>query len=578
MENAVRRRPIQPLSPHLANQIAAGEVIERPASVVKELLENSIDAGAATIEVDVEQGGSALIRVRDDGFGIPREELELALAPHATSKVYDAEELAHIDSLGFRGEALASIASVSRLNLVSRADGQERAWRIGYDRDGQCTPAAHPTGTTVEVRELFFNTPARRKFLRTERTEFLHIEEVVKRLALSHFGIGFSLRHNGRQAFAVRPAADTGERARRIATLLGRPFQASSLAVEFAAANMQLHGWLAPPEQSRSQADIQYFYLNGRMIRDRLVTHALRAALGERIETGRYPAYLLYLEMDPGAVDVNVHPTKHEVRFRESRMVHDFLYRAVSQSLEQASEAAVTPVVGTAGYGGLQTQPPLPQQVAEQRSGYQKLYSFTPQVDDSVKSGAEEQLGQALAMVYGRYILARSSDGLVLIDANRAQCRVVFQRLRQVLDEGALRGRPLLIPATLTVTGQQCETVAHYESALGRLGFQIDVLGEETVVVRQVPTVLESADIAALSLAVIDRLHRSKGQIDEVLLLCMAEQAPVPSATGMGTKSLDDLLRRVEATEGAPFPAQLKQVWRHIDEQILEQLLRDIQR
>ena len=330
-------RRIRPLEALLANQIAAGEVVERPASVVKELLENSLDAGATHIEVDVEQGGVALIRVHDDGCGIAAADMPLALARHATSKVYSQDELMRVVSLGFRGEALASIASVSRLTLSSRSADDAHGSRI--DAAGVRAPCAHPRGSTVEVRDLFYNTPARRKFLRAERTEFEHLAEVVRRVALSRFDVALTLRHNGRQVLAVRPAQDDAQREQRLATICGRPFVQQAVAVEFVLPGLHLRGWLLRPEAARAQADLQYFYINGRVIRDRVVTHAVRQAYGDALLPGRHPAYVLYLDMDPAQVDVNVHPTKHEVRFRETRQVHDFLYRALRAAVDEAAAA-----------------------------------------------------------------------------------------------------------------------------------------------------------------------------------------------------------------------------------------------
>ncbi|MGY8871711.1 MAG: DNA mismatch repair endonuclease MutL, partial [Pseudomonadales bacterium] len=322
------------LSPRLANQIAAGEVVERPASVVKELLENSLDAGATRLEVDVEQAGIKLIRIRDDGDGIEKDDLPLALSRHATSKIYELEDLEAVASLGFRGEALASISSVSRLTLTSRRIDSEHAWQVqteGRDMSAQLSPAAHPQGTTVEMRDLFFNTPARRKFLKTENTEFKHLEEVVKRLALSRFDVAFQLKHNGRVIHQLKPASVKAEQERRVAAVCGPAFVDQSLHVDMnaEASGLSLRGWIGLPTFSRSQADLQYFFVNGRMIRDKLVTHAVRQAYADVLFHGRHPAYVLYLELDPALVDVNVHPTKHEVRFREGRLVHDFIFRSI---------------------------------------------------------------------------------------------------------------------------------------------------------------------------------------------------------------------------------------------------------
>ncbi|MGB2131128.1 MAG: DNA mismatch repair endonuclease MutL, partial [Marinobacterium sp.] len=336
------------LSPQLANQIAAGEVVERPASVVKELLENSLDSGADRIELDVEQGGVKLIRLRDNGSGIDKEDLPLALSRHATSKITMLEDLEAVGSLGFRGEALASISSVSRLTLTSRTADQSAAWSVsaqGRDMTTEVVPAAHPAGTTVEMRDLFFNTPARRKFLKTEKTEFRHLEEVVKRLALSRYDVGFGLKHNARVVHQLRPA-DTGPaREQRLGQLLGKAFVEQSVALDVIAeaSGLRLWGWMGLPTFSRSQADQQYFFVNGRVIRDKVVTHAVRQAYQDVLFHGRHPAYVLYLELDPALVDVNVHPTKHEVRFRESRLVHDFIFRTLYRVIADLRPQDVAP-------------------------------------------------------------------------------------------------------------------------------------------------------------------------------------------------------------------------------------------
>ena len=350
---------IQLLSPRLANQIAAGEVVERPASVIKELLENSLDAGARRIDVDVEQGGIKLLRVRDDGGGIPADDLPLALARHATSKIRALEDLEQVLSLGFRGEALASISSVARLTLTSRTAEAGEAWQVeteGRDMQARVQPAAHPVGTTVEVRDLFFNTPARRKFLRAEKTEFDHLQEVIKRLALARFDVAFHLRHNGKSVLALHEARDEQTRARRVAAVCGAAFLEQALPIEIERNGLRLWGWVGLPTFSRSQADLQYFYVNGRMVRDKLVAHAVRQAYRDVLFNGRHPTFVLFMEVDPASVDVNVHPTKHEVRFRDSRSIHDFLYGTLHRALGEvrpedqlAAPAAPTAMVRPSG-------------------------------------------------------------------------------------------------------------------------------------------------------------------------------------------------------------------------------------
>lgn len=324
------------LSPRLANQIAAGEVVERPASVVKELLENSLDAGATQLDIDVEQGGVRRIKIRDNGVGIVKDDLSLALSRHATSKIVTLDDLEAVRTLGFRGEALASISSVSRLHLTSQAKGDAEAWRVeteGKDMSTTMRPASHPDGTTIDVCDLFFNTPARRKFLRTEKTEFNHLEEVVKRLALSRYDTGFRLSHNGKQIYDLRPVTDQLHAEHRLASLLGKKFIENSLTIDVEAAGLRLWGWIGLPTFSRSQADLQYFFVNGRVVKDKLVVHAVRQAYRDVLYNGRHPTFVLYLELDPSTVDVNVHPTKHEVRFRDGRLVHDFLFSRIHKAI-----------------------------------------------------------------------------------------------------------------------------------------------------------------------------------------------------------------------------------------------------
>ncbi|MFP4130484.1 MAG: DNA mismatch repair endonuclease MutL, partial [Halorhodospira sp.] len=338
-------RAIRPLPENLIDQIAAGEVVERPASVVKELVENSLDAGASRIDVQVERGGKQRIRVADDGAGMPAEELALALRRHATSKLAEPQELERIASLGFRGEALPSIAAVSRLTLASRAAGAERGYQIHCHGGAleEPTPAARPPGTTVTVDDLFFNTPGRRKFLRTERTELHHVQEVLRRLALSRLDVGFSLAHQGRRLWSVAPAASEAERHERLAALLGRAFADASVAVALEGAGLRLTGWLGLPTATRRQGDLQYLFVNGRLVRDRGAAHGIRQAYSDVLYRDRYPAYALYLAMDPGQVDVNVHPMKHEVRFRDARTVHDFLARRIADALAGAEPAGAAP-------------------------------------------------------------------------------------------------------------------------------------------------------------------------------------------------------------------------------------------
>ena len=576
------QRRIQPLSQQLANQIAAGEVVERPSSVVKELLENSIDAGALRIELELEQGGSKRIRVLDDGAGIHRDDLALAISPHATSKIYSQQELEEIASLGFRGEALASIASVCRFTLCSHQQGEEGGWQISNDGNGGLSapvPCALPAGTSVEVRDLFFNTPARRKFLRSERTEFLHVEEVLRRLALSRFDIAFSLVHNGRQSLRLRAAKDEAQKRRRVADVLGKGFVQHAMSLEFEAAGMRLWGWLAGPDYSRSQADSQYFYLNGRIIRDKLINHAVRQAFQSVLEAGRHPAYLLYLGVDPRHIDVNVHPTKHEVRFRESRLVHDFVFRTLLNALTEqgpAVNAEPQPVTGdraetslpAARLRGIRSSGDCQQggaaRVAESMAFYRQA-SAHPAKERRHRPVAEGPLGKALALLYGRYLLAQNAEGPLLLDLDAAREYLLTRRLKAMLADGEVQSQPLLIPRTLDLDEKE---VAALEPKLGellRLGFVVERLGAGSLVLREVPAVLQRADAELILRRLLAKLQGE--QEDEVSqLVAVMVQGIVESGSPERLADAEPVLRELESLADAgrrfwqPLPlAQLEQ-------------------
>ncbi len=589
------------LSPQLANQIAAGEVVERPASVVKELLENSLDAGARKLDVDVEQGGIKLIRLRDDGFGIDKDDLPLALSRHATSKILALEDLEAVASLGFRGEALASISSVSRLTLTSRTAEQEAAWQVraeGRDMETTLEPAAHPRGTTVEVRDLFFNTPARRKFLKTEQTEFRHLEEVIKRLALSRFDVAFNLQHNGRRVQQLRPVDGDQARERRLASLLGAAFieQAVHLDVSAEASGLRLWGWIGLPTYSRSQADQQYFFVNGRIIRDKVVTHAVRQAYSDVLFHGRHPAFVLYLELDPALVDVNVHPTKHEVRFRESRLVHDFIFRTLhrviadlrpqdavatgfaAQGAASAPAAsatlAMTPSQGRVeSVGFSQARMPLyqggnaynsgaspsGQAVREQISAYADLHRPAQPGPDG--SGMAEPspdqvppLGYAVAQLHGVYILAQNEAGLVLVDMHAAHERIVYERMKKAWEEDKVRSQPLLVPVSLSVSEREADLAEEQPELFERLGFRLERMGSETLTVREVPVSLARADAGQLvrdvlaDLVVFGSSQRIEQSINE-LLGTMACHGAVRANRQLTLPEMNALLRDMEATE-----------------------------
>ena len=587
---------IRELPSLLVNQIAAGEVVERPASVIKELVENSLDAGATRIEVEVQQGGVKLMRVSDDGHGIHREDLPLALSRHATSKVTSLEDLERIASMGFRGEALPSIASVSRLSLISREAGSEHAWRLDAD-SGDLAPAAHPVGTTVEVRDLFYNTPARRKFLRTEKTEFGHIEQVVRRLALARPEVAFQLAHNGRQLFATRPAADRAAQERRLAGLLGEAFVEQALFFEHAAAGLTLRGWVARPTFSRSQADMQHFYVNGRMVRDKLVTHAVRQAFQDVLYHGRHPAYVLFLELDPVLVDVNVHPTKHEVRFREGRLVHDFIFRTLHQVLAEERPAAAEPAAPSvsaapppaAASAPPPRQPGLGLGVRERPADYGPALAWQappvpaaePASEPSAASEPERDevppLGFALAQLHGVYILAQNAAGLVLVDMHAAHERITYERFKAAREGEGIKSQPLLVPVTVEVSPREAELAEAHADTFAELGMQVDRMGEQVLAVRALPALLRDADAERLlrdvlsDLAMYGESRRVLESINEVLAT-MACHGSVRANRRLTREEMDALLRDIERTERSGQCNHGRPTWTQLSMQELDRL------
>ncbi|MGE7990473.1 DNA mismatch repair endonuclease MutL [Pseudomonas sp. NPDC089554] len=597
---------IQLLSPRLANQIAAGEVVERPASVAKELLENSLDSGARRIDVEVEQGGVKLLRGRDDGSGIAADDLPLALERHATSKIRELEDLEGVLSLGFRGEALASISSVARLTLTSRTASASEAWQVeteGRDMSARVQPAAHPVGTSVEVRDLFFNTPARRKFLKAEKTEFDHLHEVIRRLALARFDVGFHLRHNGKSILSLHEAADEMARARRVGAICGSGFLEQALPIDVERNGLRLWGWVGLPTFSRSQADLQYFFVNGRAVRDKLVAHAVRQAYRDVLFNGRHPTFVLFLELEPNGVDVNVHPTKHEVRFREGRMVHDFLYGTLHRALadvrpedQLAAPAAAADIVRPsglqAGEFGPQGEmrlasPVLEQPQAEQRpsyssagAGYQYQYSPRPaqpvataeaqavyrEFFAPLENGAQAPamlpeaqgdvppLGYALAQLKGIYILAENAVGLVLVDMHAAHERIMYERLKVAMASEGLSGQPLLVPESLAMSQREADCAEEHAQWFQRLGFELQRLGPETLAIRQIPALLKQAEANRLVQDVLADLmeygtsDRIQAHLNE-LLGTMACHGAVRANRRLAIPEMNALLRDMENTE-----------------------------
>jgi DNA mismatch repair protein MutL len=564
--------PIRILPPQLINQIAAGEVVERPASVVKELIENSIDAGARQIDIEVEQGGVKQIRVRDDGVGIEMHELTLALSRHATSKVSQFKDLEAIQSMGFRGEALPSISSVSRLRLISRHQESEKAWEVtgdGSDAMADPKPAAHPQGTTVEVCDLFFNTPARRKFLRTDKTEFNHISSLFQRIALAHFDVGFSLQHNRRRIYDLPPCVDSLDEASRISDLLGKEFLQHALVIDEQAGDLSLRGWVAKPGFSRSQADMQYFYVNRRMVRDKLVTHAIRQGYQDVLYHGRHPAYLLFLGLDPCRVDVNVHPTKHEVRFRDARSIHDFIYRALhrllAQTRPQPSEESVvespsqviSPVPGRPQQQGMDLR--LAQRPAAYRAAFAAQRPATIRDDSESDLSRAEQippLGYALGQLHGVYILAQNRDGLVLVDMHAAHERITYERFKQTHAGEGITSQPLLVPVSVAVSTAEADLVEEFQALLNRIGIEVSRIGRDSLAIRTIPALLRGADAERLlrdllsDLAEYGQSNRMQAEIDKVLAT-MACHASVRANRRLELDEMNALLRDMERTDRA---------------------------
>ena len=574
--------PISLLSDALISQIAAGEVIERPASVVKELVENALDARAPRIEVELERGGCSLIRVRDDGIGIPPGEIALALARHATSKIASLDDLERVETLGFRGEALPSIASVSRLSLASRSASAPHAWAVEA-RDGALAapvPASHPQGTSVEVRDLFFNVPARRKFLRSEGTEYQHIVRMLERLALSRFEVAFTLVHNGKTVWSLPAARTAGERLARVARICGEDFAGHVIELKHDTETLRLSGWMALPTFSRSQSDLQFAFLNGRFVRDKLLAGAVRLAYQDVMFHGRFPAYLLYLELDPALVDVNAHPQKLEVRFRDSRRIHDFVFRTLEQvlagtrpSAESAGSAPLDWLTGSASFD--RAAPPnqarfvLPEARAPRpdAAAYRGLVERAdpgvgpgvgvgePPTPDDAPNSDSTPLGYAVAQLHGVYILAQTADGLVLVDMHAAHERVMYERMKRLLT-GETAQQQLLMPEILHVTQAEAEAAEAHAQEFAALGFGVSRLAPDQLALRAIPSLLAGRDAAGMVRDVLSDLleqghsRRVEESINH-LLATMACHAAVRAQRNLSLAEMDALLREMEATPRA---------------------------
>lgn len=606
---------IRPLPDTLINQIAAGEVVERPASVVKELVENALDSGARRVDIDLEEGGARLIRVRDDGSGIPPDELPLAISRHATSKIASLDDLEGVLTLGFRGEALPSIASVSRFAITSRCAeaGHGSSLEVDGGQVAAVAPKAHPQGTTVEVRDLFFNVPARRKFLRAERTELSHIEEWLRQLALARPDVELRVSHNGKPSRRWKGDADMLDSAGlsdlRLHETLGEEFARSVLPVDHSGAGLRLHGWIAEPSYNRASTDQQYLYCNGRAIRDRSVAHAVKQAYSDVLFHGRQPAYVLFLELDPRRVDVNVHPAKHEVRFRDSRLIHDFVYRTLQSVLAQTRAGQAGGLSGTAaeltgagspgevtGHGQAypwhRPQTPLGLQVADHRAGLAELYgapmqsamgAVAPAPDDRTDGGYRPlpasneatlpPLGYAIAQLHGIYILAECNEGLIVVDMHAAHERIGYEKLKRAHDGEGLRTQPLLVPATLAVSEREADVAERETATLATLGFEVTRAGPQAVTMRSVPALLAHGDVEALLRDVLADLHEHGGASPlggirvsaarDELLSTMACHGAVRANRRLTVPEMNALLREMEITERSGQCNHGRPTWAH---------------
>jgi len=591
---------IRVLPDHLINQIAAGEVIERPASVVKELVENALDAGARTIEIDIEAGGAKLIRISDDGAGIALSELPVALQRHATSKIASMDDLETVCSLGFRGEALPSIASVSRLTLSSRKPGDTHGYRVDASAGQISEPRAESMrpGTRVEAWDLFYNVPARRKFLKAERTEFGHIEDWVRSLALARPEVEFRLSHNGKSQLPIRAATSPDEMRARLRSVLGPEFAERALALDVEGAGARLHGWVGLPTDARSQADQQYFYVNGRLVRDRLIAHAVRQAYSDVLFHGRHPAFVLYLDLYPTRVDVNVHPAKHEVRFREGRIVHDMIYRTLHEALAQTRAGGIGSGIGSqqSSVSGLMPdatgpsasppvrgfqQMPMPYaRVAEPLSTYRALYAGDPApvaLDASQPPEDVPPLGFALAQLHGIFILAENDAGLVLVDMHAAHERITYERLKGALNGAEVRSQALLVPLQIAVSQREADLAETADAHFGSLGFEVVRSGVESISVRRVPTALADLNIEALVRDVLAdlRQHGSSTRIEETrneLLSTLACHSSVRANRRLSVPEMNALLRDMEATERSGQCNHGRPTWVQLDKAALDRL------
>ncbi len=572
-----RNAPIQLLPSHLADQIAAGEVVERPASVVKELLENALDSGATQIDIIIEEGGEKRISVTDNGVGIVKDQLQLAVSRHATSKIASTDDLSAVSTLGFRGEALASISSVSRFNITSRHQQESAAWKLQGEGEGlwqELQPAAHPVGTTVEVKDLFFNTPARKKFLRSARTEFSHIDQLVKRVMLSRPQVAIKLMHNGKVVRQVHVAEDEAMLMKRLKHLMGTPFVDQSLELDYQAQDIKVSGWAAQATFNRSQTDMQYLFVNGRIVRDRLLSHAVKQAYADVLYHGRHPAYLLFLEIPFNLVDVNVHPAKYEVRFANGRWVYDFLRCSVREAVtrpvgQQSMQAEKVVDSSAASYlnrqnlerpaSSFQESMAFQQQFDQQYDTHPAPQPSVPRVEApsaEYTTAKEHFLGYAKAQLHGVFIVAENEHGMVLVDMHAAHERIVYERMKNQWQTDRLISQPLLVPIAVGLESSQVKVWESYQSQFQRLGLEAEPFGPEQIKVTAVPTMLAKTDIVALvndmiaDFALLGQSQLVDEKINEILST-MACHGSVRANRQLTIDEMNALLRDMEQTESS---------------------------
>jgi DNA mismatch repair protein MutL len=587
---------IQILPDHLINQIAAGEVVERPASVVKELVENSLDAGASQVTVMLEQGGKSLLRVTDNGSGIAREELAVALQRHATSKIASLDDLENVATMGFRGEALPSIASVSRMEIASRSESEKHGWMVS-SRNGEISepePHAIQQGARVDVADLFYNVPARRKFLRADRTEFNHVDGLLRKFALARFDVAFGLEHNGKRV-AYYPAADSADQEKkRLRAAMGEEFLEHVLEISEQRGDLKLQGWIAEPRFNRAQADRQFFFVNGRAVRDRVIAHAVRQAFQDVLFHGRHPAFVLYLELPPAMVDVNVHPQKHEVRFRDARSIHNFLFSSLHHALADAGTGggmlrpgsglpqAPMATSGSGQFGQSFAQVAIGLPVADQVAAYQQILANAPSTAAApgfAPNAASDlpPLGFALAQLHGIYILSQNQSGLVLTDMHAAHERITYERMKSRLEGEGIRTQRLLVPANVLLSEAEADVAEDNKEALAALGLVFDRTGPETLLLRELPALLADADGAGLLRDVVADLAR-EGQSKRIenetneLLSTMACHGSVRANRQLGLAEMNALLRDMEQTERSGQCNHGRPTWVQLDMTMLDRL------